>query len=380
VASSRFAGPGSLRQLLDAVMAIGSDLDLEATLRRIIEAARALVDAQYGALGVLDLERTGLSEFITVGIGDDDRRAIGPLPKGHGILGLLIAHPRPLRLPDLNEHPDSFGFPPNHPPMTSFLGVPIMVRGEVFGNLYLTDKQSAEAFTDIDEELTVALAAAAGIAIENARLHERVRDLALLEDRERIAMDLHDTVIQQLFATGMSLQATARLTGDREVQLRIQQSVDDLDVTIRQIRSSIFALGAGSRAPTSDVRARLLTVVGELRDALGFEPRLRFTGAIEASVSPSLAEELLVSLREVLSNVARHARATGVAIDIVVDGGQLRLRVTDDGVGPPIDSSARTGNGLPNLEKRARRLGGLFTMAPGQGGGTIVEWCVPLAH
>jgi GAF domain-containing protein len=164
-----------LRQLFDAVMAIGSDLDLAVTLRRIIEAARALVDAQYGALGVLDPERTGLSEFITVGLADENRKAIGPLPIGHGILGLLIADPRPLRLPDLNEHPESFGFPPNHPPMTSFLGVPIMVRGEVFGNLYLTDKQSAEVFTDVDEELTVALAAAAGVAIENTRLHVRVR-------------------------------------------------------------------------------------------------------------------------------------------------------------------------------------------------------------
>ena len=340
-------------------MAIGSDLDLAATLRRIIEAARALVDAQYGALGVLNPEHTGLSEFITVGIGDEARRAIGSLPKGHGILGLLIADPRPLRLPDLNEHPDSFGFPPNHPPMTSFLGVPIMVRGEVFGNLYLTDKQSAEVFTDVDEELTVALAAAAGIAIENARLHVRVRELALLEDRERIAMDLHDTVIQQLFATGMSLQATARLAGDREVQLRIQQSVDDLDVTIRQIRSSIFALGSGSRSPTSDLRARALAVVGELRDALGFEPRLRFTGAIEASVTPSLAEELLVSLREMLSNVARHAHATEAAIDVVVDGHQVVVRVADNGVGPPADPAAGHGNGLPNLQKRgspARRV------------------------
>src|SRR5207253_3163158 len=153
---------------------------------------------------------------------------------------------------------------------------------------------------------------------------------ALLEDRERIAMDLHDTVIQQLFATGMSLQATARLAGDRQVQVRIQQSVDDLDVTIRQIRSSIFALGAGSRSPTSDVRARALVVVGELRDALGFEPRLRFTGVIEASMTRSLAEELLVSLREMLSNVARHAHATDAAIDIVVDGGQVAVRVADN--------------------------------------------------
>ena len=362
-------------------MAIGSDLDLEATLRRIIEAARDLVDAQYGALGVLNPERTGLSEFITVGIDETARRAIGELPKGHGILGLLIADPRPLRLPDLNEHPDSFGFPPNHPPMTSFLGVPVTVRGEVFGNLYLTDKQSAEVFTDVDEELTVALAAAAGIAIENARLHARVRELALLEDRERIAMDLHDTVIQQLFATGMSLQATSRLSGDPEVQARIQQSVDDLDVTIRQIRSSIFALAAGSRAPSSDVRGRVLAVVAELRDALGFAPRVGLTGTIETSVSPSLAEELLVSLREVVSNVARHAHATIAVIEIAVDGGQLVLRVTDNGIGPT-DGVAHVGrgNGVPNLEKRARRLGGFFHMGPGESGGTIVEWCVPLAN
>ena len=139
MASCRFAGPTSLRQLLDAVVAIGSDLDLPATLRRIIEAATSLVDARYGALGVLNPERTGLAAFLTVGIDDETYRAIGDVPKGHGILGLLIRDPRPLRLPDLREHPDRFGFPPNHPEMRSFLGVPVIVRDEVFGNLYLTD-------------------------------------------------------------------------------------------------------------------------------------------------------------------------------------------------------------------------------------------------
>src|SRR5262249_10589029 len=149
----------------------------------------------YGALGVLDESGTGLSDFITSGIDAATRARIGDPPRGHGILGLLIVEPHPLRLPDLREHPQSYGFPPGHPPMRSFLGVPIMVRGEVFGNLYLTDKRSQEVFTDVDEELVVALATAAGVAVENARLHARVRDLVLLEDRERIAMDLHDTVI-----------------------------------------------------------------------------------------------------------------------------------------------------------------------------------------
>jgi GAF domain-containing protein len=202
-----YAGPRSLRQLLDAVLTIGSDLDLPAMLQRIIEAAVALVDARYGALGVLDESRTRLAQFITVGLDDETYRAIGDLPEGHGILGLLIVDAKPLRLPDLSEHPDSYGFPPHHPPMRSFLGVPIRVRDEVFGNLYLTDKTSAEVFTDVDEELVIGLAAAAGVAIENARLHARVQELALVEDRERIARDLHDSIVQRLFATGLSLQA-----------------------------------------------------------------------------------------------------------------------------------------------------------------------------
>ena len=207
----RWQGRASLRELLDAVLALGSDLDPLTMLRRIVEAAVELVDARYGALGVLDDTGTRLAQFITVGIDDDMHALIGDLPEGHGILGSLIVDAKPLRLPDLREHPDSFGFPAHHPTMRSFLGVPVRVRHEVFGNLYLTDKTTAEAFTDVDEELVVALAAAAGIAIENARLHSRVQAFALVEDRERIAQDLHDTVIQRLFATGLSLQRTARL-------------------------------------------------------------------------------------------------------------------------------------------------------------------------
>src|SRR5918995_4698072 len=176
----QFAGPRSLRQLLDAVLTVGSDLDLPAMLERIIEAAVELVDARYGALGVLDDTRTRLAQFITVGLDDETYNAIGHLPEGHGILGLLIVDAKPLRLPDLREHPDSYGFPPNHPPMRSFLGVPILLRDQVFGNLYLTDKVSSEVFSDVDEELVVGLAAAAGVAIENARLHTRLHELGLV--------------------------------------------------------------------------------------------------------------------------------------------------------------------------------------------------------
>ena len=169
------AGPRSLRQLLDAVLTLGSDLDLTAVLQRIIESAVTLVDARYGALGVLDEAGTGLAQFITVGIDDETRAAIGPLPKGLGILGLLIVDAQPLRLADIGEHPASAGFPPNHPPMHSFLGVPIRVGDHVFGNLYLTDKTTGEVFTDIDEELVQGLAVAAGVAINNAALFEERR-------------------------------------------------------------------------------------------------------------------------------------------------------------------------------------------------------------
>jgi signal transduction histidine kinase len=379
MASSQYAGPTSLRRLLEAVMAIASDLDLGAALQRIVEAATALVDARYGALGVLNPEKTGLAQFLTVGIDDQTRAAIGDLPKGHGILGLLIADPRPLRLPDLGEHRDSFGFPPNHPEMRSFLGVPIIVRGEVFGNLYLTEKQSAEAFTDIDEELTVALAAAASVAIENARLHARVRDLVLLEDRERIAMDLHDTVIQQLCATGMSLQVTSRLADQPDESYRIQTAVEDLDTTIRQIRASIFALSTTTRAPTADVRSRVLGVVAETSTALGFEPRVEFVGPVDSVVTAELAEELLVSLRETLSNVARHAMATHVDIHVGVTDGELVLRVADAGSGPPGDG-ARRGHGLKNLGTRAGRLGGTFELRPGRAAATVATWRRPLAQ
>ena len=240
----RVHDPDRLRDLLDAVLGINSDLSLPHVLRHIVEAAVKVIGARYGALGVLSERGDFLSEFVNVGIPPEDVAAIGHLPDGHGILGLLILDARPLRLADLNRHPESYGFPAHHPPMRSFLGVPISVRGQVFGNLYLTEKQSAAEFSDEDEGLAIALARATGVAIENARLHARVRDLTLVEDRERIAADLHDTVIQRLFATGLSLQSTIRRISPPEVAQRVETAITDLDDTIRQIRSTIFGLQA----------------------------------------------------------------------------------------------------------------------------------------
>ena len=369
------AGPRQLRRLLDAVLAIGSELGLAEVLRRIAETATELVEAQYGALGVLDESGTRLAQFITVGIDDEGRQKIGNLPEGHGILGLLIVDPRPIRLPDLREHPDSYGFPPNHPPMRTFLGAPILVRGEVFGNLYLCDKTNGDAFSDIDEEMVTALAGAAGIAIENARLHSRVADLAMFEDRERIARELHDTVIQRLFATGLTLQATVRLIDKPEVVARLEAMVEDLDVTVRHIRSAIFELHT-ARLPGSSVRQAVLELCAESARTLGFEPRVQFDGPIDSLLDESLAQHVLAVLQEALSNITRHANASKVDVSMVIVDGLLVVAIADDGVG--MRDGASGGRGLDNLRARASRVGGDVDWDQPSTGGTVVRWRAPL--
>lgn len=383
-------GADRLQHLVRAMVDVGSHLDLPTVLRRIVGTATELVGAHYGALGVLDPTRTFLSQFITVGLSPEEEAAIGEPPKGHGILGLLITDPRPIRLPDLTLHPDSFGFPPHHPPMHSFLGVPLCVQGQVFGNLYLTDKRDGAEFSAADEELAVGLAAAAGVAIDNARLHQRIRDLDLLEDRERIARDLHDTVIQRLFATGLSLQASSRLATDPELHNRIQLAVDDLDATVREIRSVIFSLHADRHIAGASLRRDLLRVGAELTEVLGAEPRFRFHGPVDNLVAghdeivggEPLTAEILAVTREALSNVARHARPGTAEVDVTVADGWLELVVTDAGTRTDDDAPDRrgTGNGgqgLPNLSGRAEARGGSCTFEPHPNGSRLT-WRVPL--
>lgn len=538
---SQHVGPRSLRGLLDAVLAVGTDLDLRAMLRRITEAAVTLVDAQYGALGVLDESGTGLAEFITVGVDDETHAAIGALPKGHGLLGLIIREGASLRLADLHEHPASEGFPPNHPPMLSFLGVPIRIRGQVFGNLYLTDKVSGEVFTDIDQELVEGLAAAAAVAIDNARLYQRmekreatlsafqtvasallagagrdeilqliarralqlveadvaavafptsrpdelvvaiaegsgaesingmrfsriesvsgevldtgspvtiddasvdhrveaplqslcdvgpalfvplqaqaeafgtlmvgrrvgsplfgppelniaasfagqaslvvhhehqrdlVQQMALLEDQERIGRDLHDTVIQGLFATGLSLQGASRLIVEPEARRRVAGAVDDLDVIVRHIRTVIFDVETDRRGDES-FRRQALGLIEEAGRSIGHEPRLLFEGPVDTTIDGDLTGDLLATLRESLSNVARHAHARRVVVE-VRSAESIEITVTDDGVGP--GATAGPGRGIRNMAQRAEARGGTFSISPGPNGGTIVHWQVP---
>ena len=367
-----------IQALLDAVVSIESDLDLSNVLHRITEAACTLTSARYGALGVIDPEGTGLSDFIPVGVTGDVIDRIGDPPVGEGILGVLILDSRPLRLTDLAAHPDACGFPPGHPPMRSFLGVPLLVRGEVFGNLYLTDKRGADHFTEEDESLAVALAVAAGIAINTSRMHIRLAELGLAAERERIARDLHDTVIQRLFATGLSLQAVLPGVDDPDVRARIEDAVSSLDDTISEVRTTIFALDPPPETEAG-VRIRVLGVCAEAAEGMDIVPEVRFIGAVDRYVTPVVAAELLATLREALANVARHSGAARAEVELSV-GDRIQLRVTDDGIGPDPGRGASNhiGRGLPNMAGRAASLGGALSVTGRSPSGTELLWEVPL--
>jgi signal transduction histidine kinase len=257
--------------------------------------------------------------------------------------------------------------------MNSFLGVPVRVHGEVYGILYLTNKKTAPEFSEDDEELVGALAVAAGIAIENARLHGLVRDRALTEDRDRIARDLHDSVIQRLFAIGLSLQGTARLVERPEAVMRIGEAIEKLDETIRQLRKAIFDIELTINK--EGLHPKVLDLVHELRPVLGLLPQVSFSGPVDTVVSDALVEEVLAVLREALTNVGKHASASQVVITIAA-GEELRLVVADDGVG--IGGTNASGLGLKNLRGRAERLGGNVELGTSREGGTRLTWHVPL--
>jgi signal transduction histidine kinase len=371
-----------LQRLLDAVLAVAGDLEVDAVLERVVAAACELVGARYGALGELDETGERLRAFVHHGMDPDDVAAIGPLPTGHGLLGELMRDPRPLRLPDITLHPASVGLPAGHPPMHSFIGAPIRVYGEVFGNLYLTEKIGGAAFDADDESAIVALAAVAGSAIANARLAVRSRELSVSRERERIARDLHDTVIQNLFAIGLRLRSAHReLEGDTGDPLpRIDGAIDAIDAIAKEIRSTIFALN-DDHSGTSGTRSRLLGVIDEMASVLGFSPRVRLDGPIDSTITAELTEQLVPVLRETLTNVAKHAHASTVMVRLEVAGAELQLEISDDGVGMPTPKEAkdgRVGFGLANLRQRAAARGGSVSFGSVAGGGTRVLWRVPL--
>jgi signal transduction histidine kinase len=370
-----------LRHLLTAVMSLGAEVDLRSTLDRIVATATELSGATYGAFGVLDDEGEALADFITAGVDAETHRSIGALPTGRGVLGVLIREPRPLRLGDLAHHPSSVGMPPGHPPMKSFLGVPVQVNGRPHGILYLCDKEGGGQFDEVDEETTITLAAAAGVAIENASIQDRFTELLVLEDRERIARELHDVVIQRLYAVGLNLQGSVRLSDDSRLAERLEGAIDDLDQTIRDIRSTIFELNT-SRATGTSLRQDILEVVAECGRGLGFEPAVRFDGPVDAVVGDKAAGHLLVVIREALSNVSRHAGATAATVTVAATDDVVELCVADNGSGPPAgeghEAGAHGGKGLKNIVTRAQQLGGNASLDAGAEAGSVLRWVVPL--
>jgi signal transduction histidine kinase len=384
------AGTNVLQSVLDAVAMVGTGLDLDAVLEKIVEAACTVTSARYGALGVLDPEHRHLQEFVYHGIDEKTARAIGHLPQGEGILGLLILDPRPLRIAEISAHPDSVGFPPNHPAMHSFLGVPIFTGDQVFGNLYLTEKQGATEFSEQDERIITHFATIAGVAIANAQMHKRREELRVATERERIARDLHDSVIQRIFSVGLSLQTTLSRVEDEKVKAAISQAIEDLDRTIRQIRTTIFTLEPPA-STEEGLRTRVLQICSEASRMLGFEPDVIFAGPVD-DTPEEIAVEALTTLREALSNVARHAKARHVEVELRRNAG-LRLRVRDDGVGlrnqaemssgisAELEAQTilpKTGRGIPDMATRAELLGGSFSLRAHPEGGSELVWHVPV--
>ena len=363
--------------LLAAIMDVVSGQDLNTTLRRIVESARMLSHAKYGALGILG-DNGMIEELVFVGMDEETAASMGGgHPEGKGVLGVLMSHPHSIRMDRLSEHPESVGMPHGHPRMDSFLGVPVRVRGSVFGNLYLTEKVENQSFTEQDEDLVTSLAAVAGLAIENARSYEQRQQLAVYMDRDRIARDLHDLVIQRLFATGMSLNALARSANLNETEsTKVQSAIDDLDGTIKQIRQTIFALTSkASTIEHASVRRRVMHEVETYSNLLGSSPALTFDGAVDALVDDKIATHLLAALRELLSNAMKHAQAKRFSVSVQILDDQVVLTVADDGVG--IKESERQ-SGLANLRNRAEQLGGTFECTRRLPSGTRARWSVPV--
>ncbi len=360
--------------LVEAGLALAAELDLDALLQRIADVAREVVGADYAAVGVTR-EDGLLSRFVYSGIDEEMAHLIGDLPRGRGVLGQLIVNGQPLRLREISQHPRSSGFPPNHPPMHSFLGVPIVVRSRIFGRLYLTEKQGDREFSKDDERIAMTLAAQAGVAIDNARLLEEVRDrgeeLAVLEERDRISKELHDGVIQSIFSVGLSLQgAMGLLQRDPDATAkRMDEAIATLDDVVRDVRSYIFAL-----QPKSMEEHGLKRAVEELGRDLEVNAlvhaELRMDDRAVAAVPPSGKGELIQAIREIFSNIARHAAAKEVSLECSLSDGRIVITIEDDGVG--FDPSQVTrGHGLSNIEARAEELGGDFQVRARLPRGTI---------
>ena len=367
------SGRAAVEALSAAIGAIAGVLAVESVLQVIVDRVRVLVGAGYAALGILADDRRHIERFITSGITDEQRRLLGAPPQGHGLLGLIIAEGRSLRIPDIAGHPASYGFPPHHPPMTSLLGVPVRLKNRTIGNLYLTDQVTSEDFSEDDQRLVELFALHAAIAIENARLHEAVQHLAVIDERERIGKDLHDGIIQTLYAISLSLEDVPDMMDSDTVEAnhRVDRAIDTLNGAIADLRQFVVGLRP-ELVDTTDFGGLLAALAEQVRQNHVLDVDLELPH--ERIEIPAHARgELLQIAREALSNTARHAHATTSRVVIRREADQLRMELVDDGKG--FDSGAASPGvhlGLANMRDRASRLGGTLEVESGSGGTTII--------
>ena len=373
------SGRAAVQALSDAIGGIAGILTVDEVLQLIVDRVRSLVGARYAALGILGEDGRRIERFITSGITPEQRRLLGDPPQGHGLLGLIINEGRALRIPDIAAHPASYGFPPNHPSMTTLLGVPVRLKGRIIGNLYLTDKAGAAEFSEDDQQLVELFAAHAGVAIENARLHEAVQHLAVVDERERIGKDLHDGIIQSLYAISLSLEDVPEMMGDDtdEAVARVDRAIDSLNAAISDLRQFVVGL-----RPEHVDRTDFIGLLATLAD------QVRRDGVIAVDLDlptdrvdlPAHTRgEILQIAREALSNTARHAHASAARVAVRRSDGTLQIELSDDGVGfDPARGAPPGHHGLANMRARAEALGGTFSLRSGTSGTSIIV-SVPLA-
>ena len=364
---------GAVRAMSDAVLAIAGERSVDTVLQRIVHSARELVAARYAALGVPDGEGN-FARFITSGMTEEEVEAMGPLPRTHGLLGATLESDRSYRTPDIKRDPRFRGWwPAAHPEMASFLGVPIVARGEVVGAFYLTDKQGAEEFSGADQELIEMLAPHAAVAMENARLYERSRELSIVEERNRLARELHDSLVQKLFGVVLAAQSAGTLlqrdaaAAGRQIE-HLQELAQEAVV---ELRSLVFQLRP-AELETEGLGAALSKHVELLRRAHRAEIGIELQGT--PRLRPGVDEEVFRIAQESLHNALRHARAEHISVRLDEDAGGLRLTVADDGVGfEPEEAGLRSRRlGLTSMEERARALGAQLRIDSAPGRGTTI--------
>jgi len=367
-----------LEALDSASRAVASVLSVDRVLQAIVDRVRQLVGARYAALGTTDQEGQ-IDRFITSGMSRAERERIGDPPRGRGVLGRLIRERESIRIADITRHPDRFGFPPEHPVMHSFLGVPLVAKGRVVGDLYLTEKEGGGPFTARDQRSVELFALHAAIAIDNAHLHEQIQRLAVVEERERIGKDLHDGIIQAIYAVGLSLEDVPDLmdSDSPEAVVRVDRAIENLNLAIRDIRNFIFGLRP-ELLDQAGLHAGLAALADEFRLNTMVDVELRLDGRELVELPDDETFQLLHIAREALSNIARHSKATRAGVELAIAGGDLRLTIHDNGRGFPVDAVRGPGHqGLVNMRARARAIGGRLTVDSEAGTGTRIIVVMP---